>query len=74
MVVMETMYYACVPRSQCVLSSTNLSEEVFEENCLRLFVVVYKHVDKHVVVMEMMLHACVPSFMSMRCTVGKLEE
>ena len=68
---METMYYACIPSFISMSSTSSRSEEVFEENCLRLFVVVYKHVGKHVVVMEMMLHACVPSFM---LTIDKLEE
>ena len=40
----------------------------FKEKCLRLFVVVYKNVGKHVVVMEMyqVSYQCVVPFASMR--------
>ena len=44
---METIEYTCVPSftAMCtILSKYRSEEENFEENCLRLFVVIYKYV------------------------------
>ena len=46
-IVMETIEYTCAPSftSMCaILSKLHEGRGKFEENCLRLFVVVYKHV------------------------------